>query len=211
MIIGIFLLLVFLIFTVLLKTVDVKPYSATETEIGFFSINSAVFKAIGTNDLAYEISEILGLLVLIAPFAFAILALVEWIKRKSLLKIDRDLWALFVAYALTLLLYCFFELVVINFRPILAEGVAEASYPSSHTLLAIVIGGTALLQIKERIRTPRIRIPLLCIIIFLMVAVPLLRLLSGVHWLTDIIAAVLLGSSILMIYRGVTLRLQKCE
>ena len=190
---GAILLLVFLVFTVLIKTVDLAEFPPTRSEIGLSSLNCAVFEAIGTNDLAYKISEALGLLVLIIPFVFAVLSLVEWIKKKSLKRIDCDLWILFISYALTLAFYCLFELIVVNYRPILIDGSLEASYPSSHTLLAIVIGGSALLQIIQRLKKKQIKIPLLCLISLLTVAVPLLRLLSGVHWITDIVAAVLLG------------------
>lgn len=211
LIFGAALMLVFILFTVLVKTIDLSYVPPKGTPIGFSSLNCAVFEALGTNDVAYYISEALGLFVLVIPFVFAVSALVQWIKRKSLFRIDRDLWVLFAAYALTLAFYCFFEIVVINYRPIRIDGVTEASYPSSHTLLAIVIAGISFLQIRQRIKKAQIRIPLLCAVTLLMIAIPVLRLLSGVHWVTDIVAAILLGSSIIFLYHGFVICFQKSE
>lgn len=203
LIIGAVLFFVFIIFTVLVRTVDLTSFPTEETSIGFSSLNIAVWKEIGMNDLSFTVSEVMGLLVLTAPLFFAVLALYQWIKRKSLLKIDLDLWILFTVYAITIAFYALFEIVVINYRPILIDGLIEASYPSSHTLLATVIGGTAFLEAKKRIKHAWIKIPLMVLLSFLAIAIPILRLLSGVHWLTDIIAGILLGASILFLYHGI--------
>ncbi len=211
LIVGAVLFCLFLIFTVLVRVVDLGCFPTEEASIGFSSLNVAVFEALGTNDLSFTVSEILGILVLLVPLAFAILALYEWIKRKSLFKIDRTLWILFAAYAVTVAFYVLFEIIVINHRPILVEGMLEASYPSSHTLLAVVIGGTAFLEVKSRATRAWIKIPLMVLLSFLAVSIPLLRLLSGVHWLTDIIAGALLGASILFLYQGTRSTLTKSE
>lgn len=211
LIVGIVLFCLFIVFTVLVRMIDLACFPTEEATIGFSSLNAAVFEAIGTNDLPFAVSETMGLLVLTIPFFFAFLALYQWIKRKNLLKIDRDLWVLFAVYAVTIAFYALFEIFAINYRPILTDGLIEASYPSSHTLLAIVIGGTAFLQVKKRIKQFWIKIPLMVLVSFFAVAIPLLRLLSGVHWFTDIIAGILLGTSILFLYQGTQSIFEKIE
>ena len=58
-------------------------------------------------------------------------------KRKSLLKVDYDIILLGVYYILIILAYLMFEIIPINYRPILINGVMESSYPSSTTLLVL--------------------------------------------------------------------------
>ena len=203
LIVGAAFFCLFIVFTILVKTVDVTYFPTEETTIGFSSLNLTVFQALGTNDLSFEVSEVMGLLILTAPVFFAFLAFSQWVKRKSLLKIDHDLWILFATYALTIAFYALFEIIVINYRPILVNGLIEASYPSSHTLLAIVIGGTSFLEVKNRMKWVWLKVSLMVLLSFLTVAIPMLRLLSGVHWLTDIIAGILLGTSMLFLYQGI--------
>lgn len=203
LIVGAAFFCLFIVFTILVKTVDVTYFPTEETTIGFSSLNLTVFQALGTNDLSFEVSEVMGLLILTAPVFFAFLAFSQWVKRKSLLKIDHDLWILFATYALTIAFYALFEIIVINYRPILVNDLIEASYPSSHTLLAIVIGGTSFLEVKNRMKWVWLKVSLMVLLSFLTVAIPMLRLLSGVHWLTDIIAGILLGTSMLFLYQGI--------
>lgn len=205
LVIGGVLFALFGLFTVLVKTVGVAPASPSLAPVGFSTINGAVFDFLGTSELAYNVSEVLGLCILMIPIGFALFALYEWIKRKNLFLVDRDLFVLFGAYAFTVLLYCFFEIVVINYRPILMEGALEASYPSSHTLLAVVILGTGIEQFRRRISKMPLKMILLTAIELLLILTVAFRLLAGVHWATDIFASLLLGSAIVCIYRGFVL------
>ena len=207
----------FFLFTALVMTVDVQPIGPNGTTVGLASINGAFRDALGTtesyNELWYNISELAGLIPLATAGCFAIFGLCQAIKRKSLFKVDSHLFVLAGFYAALLLAYVGFEIIEINFRPVLIEGELEASYPSSHTMLSVGIMTTAIFELHELIKNKKallIIFDVACIAVALTVLLG--RLLSGVHWLTDIIAGILIVSSLICLYRyGVILIQNKKE
>jgi undecaprenyl-diphosphatase len=133
---------------------------------------------------------------------FAIFGICQAIKRKSLFKIDSHLFVLACFYVAVLAVYVAFELVEINFRPVLMDGILEASYPSSHTMLSIGICTTAIFELHELIKDKKailIAADILCGAIALVILLG--RLLSGVHWLTDIFAGILVSAALICLYR----------
>jgi undecaprenyl-diphosphatase len=100
--------------------------------------------------------------------------------------------------------YLFFEIFVINYRPVLIEGILEASYPSSTTLLAMCVMPTAAIQLNRRIKSIKFRKAAVCSINIFTVFMVLARLISGVHWLTDIIGGIFLSMGLVLIYYAVT-------
>ena len=150
------LFILFIIFTALVMALDVQPIGPNESSVGLASINDAFRNALGTtesyNELWYDISELAGLIPLAMAGGFAILGLCQAIKRKSLLKVDNHLFVLAGFYAAVLVAYVAFEIVEINFRPVLMEGVLEASYPSSHTMLSLGICTTAIFELHELLK-----------------------------------------------------------
>ena len=207
------LFILFIIFTALVMAVDVQPIGPNESSVGLASINDAFRNALGTtesyNELWYDISELAGLIPLAMAGGFAILGLCQAIKRKSLLKVDNHLFVLAGFYAAVLVAYVAFEIVEINFRPVLMEGVLEASYPSSHTMLSLGICTTAIFELHELLKDKKALLiagDIFCGAIALVVLLG--RLLSGVHWLSDIIAGVLLISSLICLYRFFVLFVQ---
>lgn len=207
----------FFLFTALVMTVDVQPIGPNGSTVGLASINGAFRDALGTtesyNELWYNISELAGLIPLATAGCFAIFGLCQAIKRKSLFKVDSHLFVLAGFYAALLLAYVGFEIIEINFRPVLIEGELEASYPSSHTMLSIGIMTTAIFELHELIKNKKallIIFDVVCIAVALTVLLG--RLLSGVHWLTDIIAGILIVSALICLYRyGVILIQNKKE
>ena len=207
----------FFLFTALVMTVDVQPIGPNGSTVGLASINGAFRDALGTtesyNELWYNISELAGLIPLAIAGCFAIFGLCQAIKRKSLFKVDSHLFVLAGFYAALLLAYVGFEIIEINFRPVLIEGELEASYPSSHTMLSIGIMTTAIFELHELIKNKKallIIFDVACIAVALTVLLG--RLLSGVHWLTDIIAGILIVSALICLYRyGVILIQNKKE
>ena len=195
----------FFLFTALVMTVDVQPIGPNGSTVGLASINGAFRDALGTtesyNELWYNISELAGLIPLATAGCFAIFGLCQAIKRKSLFKVDSHLFVLAGFYAALLLAYVGFEIIEINFRPVLIEGELEASYPSSHTMLSIGIMTTAIFELHELIKNKKVLIvaDLLCGAVALTVLLG--RLLSGVHWLSDIIAGAILVSALVCLYR----------
>jgi undecaprenyl-diphosphatase len=98
--------------------------------------------------------------------------------------------------------YILFEYLVINYRPVLISGILEASYPSSTTLLVLTVMPTAMLQLKERIQNRAFRNCVLVLIAAFTAFMVIGRLLSGVHWLTDILGGILLSAGLVGLYKN---------
>ena len=198
--ISISLLFLFAIFTLSVKIIDVKAVGVNNTEIGFATLNVFIHSFLGVNKSWYNITEFLGVVPIIIVLFFAGIGVYQLIKRKSIFKIDRDILMLGVFYIFVAISYLIFEVVVINYRPILVDGVLEASYPSSHTILAICIIGTAIIQANERIHKNKIKNYVDFILAMIMILIVVGRLLSGVHWFTDIVGGTILSISFVMFY-----------
>ena len=195
-------LLAFVMWTLLLCFVDVRAIGPDGSSVGFAALNGFVHEKIGVNMYLYNITDWLGLVPIGVALCFAILGLIQLIKRKSLLRVDRSILALGVFYIIVVAVYLFFEIVVINYRPVLIEGCLEASYPSSTTMLVTCVMPSAAIQAKERIKNKALRkgiiIAIIAVIAFMVVA----RLLSGVHWITDIIGGALFSLGVVMAYKS---------
>jgi len=206
---GIILTVLFLILNVLLKTVDCQAIGPENSVVGLGTINGKFQSLIGTHLEWYEITDFLGYVALAIAGSMAIYGVCQLISRKSLLKMDRDLYALAALYVLTVVLYVFYEKVIINYRPVILEEGLEASFPSSHTILSLVILGSAMMHIRNHIETGWIRSFLTGMCAALLAIIIIGRILSGVHWFTDIIGALLIGSAFLCFYRYALCRLIK--
>lgn len=103
-------------------------------------------------------------------------------------------------YVLTLASYLFFEVNVINCRPVLIGGALEASYPSSTTLLTLCIMPTARWQLDRRLRPGALRSALTGGITLFTLFMVIGRLVSGVHWLSDIVGGALLSGALVTLY-----------
>ena len=205
--------LIAVVFTVLVKIVDVGFVSSTGSLVGFSSVNIPFSQKFGFNPIFYKVSEVLGYLVFLVIAVFAFIGCYQLIKRKSLMKVDKDLYALAITYVFTFALYIFFDKVlVINLRPIImaGESIAEPSFPSSHTLLAVSVLGTAISECGK-IRKKSFRVSLVIVLAILMGATVLSRLFSGVHWVTDIIAGILWGEVMMTLYQLFSALLAKEE
>ena len=186
-----------LLFTVLLKLVDVQPIGPNGSEVGFAALNGAVADLLGVSVFWYDISQTLGYVAILLGAMFAVIGALQLIRRRSLAKVDPEIIALGALYAVTLILYLLFDKVALNYRPILENGVLEPSYPSSHTLLSLVVFGSAFLLIRRYFYPGRVQKVLTgCDLVFLILTV-LARLLSGYHWLTDIVGGMLISAALL--------------
>ena len=197
------LLLSFVLWTVVISFVDVQVAGPRGSSVGFATINRFVHNVTGVNMPLYVVTDWLGLVPVAFGFGFAILGLVQWIKRKNILKVDSDILVLGGFYILVLCAYLLFEEVVINYRPVLIEGYLEVSYPSSTTLLVMTVMPTAIMQLHARIKNIRFRrcvtVTLTAFTAFMVMG----RLLCGVHWFTDIVGGALLSASLVMMYYSV--------
>ena len=198
--IGLGLLGAFALWTAAIGVFDVQVIGPRESAVGLATLNRFVHRLTGVHMTLYTITDWLGLVPVAFGFGFAALGLVQWIARKSILRVDRSLLVLGGFYIVTLAAYLFFESHVINYRPVLIEGYLEASYPSSTTLLVLCVMSTAIMQLRQRIQQPALRKWISIVITAFIAFMVAGRLLSGVHWLTDIIGGILLSAGLVIIY-----------
>lgn len=203
LIISLGLLTAFVLWTVAICFVDVQAIGPQGSSVGFAKINLFFHNLTGVNLGLYNITDWLGLVPIGVAFSFAILGLAQWIKRKKLAKVDRSLLVLGGFYITVMAVYFLFETVVINYRPVLIGGYLEVSYPSSTTLLVMCVMSTAIMQLRTRIKNKIFRRCVLLIIVLFIAFMVIGRLVSGVHWLTDIIGGALISSALVMMYISV--------
>lgn len=193
----------FLLWTVGICFVDVRTIGPQGSSVGFAGINGFVHSLTGVHFSLYIITDWLGLVPVFVCVGFGILGLVQWIKRKSICKVDYDILVLGGFYIITIAAYFLFESVVINYRPVLINGYLETSYPSSTTLLVMCVMPTAIMQLDSRIKNKVLRnivaVATVAFIAFMLIG----RLLSGVHWFTDIVGGSLLSAGLVMLYRAI--------
>ena len=154
---GALLLLVFAVWTLLIGVIDVQPIGPKGTECGFAAVNLWVHEWFGVHMTLYVITDWLGVIPVLVCVIFAVLGFAQLIKRKSLLKVDRDLILLGVYYLVVIICYLVFERFPVNYRPVLIEGRLEASYPSSTTLLVLSVMPTLVLQSRYRLQNVKVK------------------------------------------------------
>lgn len=197
--------LLFALLIFLVRIVDVVEVGPEGTCIGLSHLNKAVFDLFGVNMLWYDITDWLGVAAILVAVLFAMIGLVQLIRRRSLLKVDKGILALGVLYISVIGLYVLFEFVIVNYRPIIMPGCAhpEASFPSSHTMLVCVIMGSAMMLLNQYIKRSRM-CRVLQVICGLVIAVTVVgRLISGVHWFTDIVGGILISAALLSLFSGI--------
>lgn len=200
---AVFWLISFAVWTVLIRLVDVRAIGPNGSAVGFSSLNKLFHSLTGVHMTLYTITDWLGLVPIAFCFGFALLGLIQWIKRKNILKVDYNILYLGVFYIITIAAYLLFEMYAINYRPILINGYLEASYPSSTTLLVLCVMPTAIIQFSARIKNILLRRCINWAIISFMIFMVIGRLISGVHWLSDIIGSILLCTGLVMLYYSV--------
>ena len=190
----------FLLWTLLVCVVNVKPIGPNSSSVGLASLNGFVRDLIGCNMLLYIITDWLGLVPVAVALGFGVLGLIQWIKRKRLFQVDSDILILGVFYIVVFSVYLMFEYVVVNHRPVIINGYLEASYPSSTTMLVLCVMPTAISQFNKRIKNLTLKKVLAYSIAIFMAFMVIGRLISGVHWFSDIIAGLLISASLVAFY-----------
>ena len=197
------LFLCFALFTVIVATVDAQPIGPQQSTVGLATVNQAVFSFFGVNRLWYDATDSLGIAAIATALGFAICGLAQLIRRKSIKKVDPRILLLGAFYVAVLAFYVFFELCVVNYRPVLLSQALEASYPSSHTMVVVCLMGAAMLQFQHVLRNRKGWLLAAETVSALVIVITVVgRLLSGVHWFTDIAAGVLLSVALLALYRA---------
>ena len=198
--IAVWMLIAFVAWTVCVCFVDVRAIGPTESEVGFSTVNQFVHNLTGVHMSLYIITDWLGLVPLIFVVGFGIMGFVQLVKRRHILKVDYSILALGGFYIVVFTLYLLFEIFIINYRPILIDGILEASYPSSTTMLVMCIIPTAIMQFNIRIKSKILRSIVLILLSVFIAFMVVCRLVSGVHWFSDIIGGALLSTGLVTMY-----------
>ena len=197
------MLIGFVLWTIAIQFVDVQAIGPQASSVGFARLNRFVHNLTGVHMCLYIITDWLGLIPLFTAIGFALLGLVQWITRKGLLKVDYSILVLGGFYIVVMEVYILFEECVVNYRPVLIDGVLEASYPSSTTMLVMCVMPTALMQLRNRIKNAARKGAVISVTTAFIAFMVIARLLSGVHWVTDIIGGALLSTGLVLMYRAV--------
>lgn len=194
-------IIAFTLWTIALYFVDVKPLGPHGSAVGFATMNAFIHDLTGTNITLYTITDWLGIVPIAVMLGFALLGLVQWIKRKYLRLVDYSIFVLGGFYIAVMAVYIIFEFLAVNYRPVLINGYLEASYPSSTTMLVMCVMPTVIMQFNSRIKSniakKCISLVISAFIIFMVVG----RFISGVHWFSDIVGGVLISAGLAFMYR----------
>ena len=197
------LLAAFGLWTALVRLVDIRPIGPKGSEVGFAALNGFVHETMGVHLALYAVTDWLSLIPLGCILVFAALGAVQWVRRKAIRKVDRSILVLGGFYATVLAAFLFFEKVVVNYRPVLINGVLEASYPSSTTMLVLCVMPTAMMQLRERMKPGKLRLSIMAVLAVFTAFMVIGRLISGVHWFSDIVGGVLLSGGLVALYSAV--------
>lgn len=198
--IGLALLAAFALWTLLIQRVDVQPVGQNGTDVGFATFNGWFHGVTGVHMAIYTVTDWLGLVPIAVCLCFGALGAVQLVTRRSLLRVDADLLLLGAYYIVVILCYLLFEMVPINYRPIPIDGIMEASYPSSTTLLVLSVMPTLKFQVDRRVKSPAVRAAATAFVVAFSALMVLGRLVAGVHWATDIVGSVLLAAGLFVVY-----------
>ena len=202
---GLIFIMLFIVWTFAVVSVDVKPVGVNGTRVGFATLNLWFHNLTKVNMTLYNITDWLGLVPVFICILFGVVGLMQLVKRKCLLKVDFDIIVLGIYYITVIFLYLLFEMIPVNYRPILINGFMEASYPSSTTLLVLSVMPTLTFQSKMRLKNRKIKIIINLITIIFSLFMVIGRLVSGVHWVTDIVGSCFLSAGLFYIYKSVVL------
>lgn len=200
---GVIFIFLFIVWTISIVTIDVKPVGVNGTSVGFATLNTWFHNLTEVNMILYNITDWAGLVPIFICMFFGGVGLIQLIKRKSLLKVDFDIIALGIYYIIVISGYIIFEMIPINYRPILINGFLECSYPSSTTLLVLSVMPTLIFQMKTRLKNDKIKIILKLVTVVFSLFMVIGRLVSGVHWVTDIIGSCFLSAGLFYIYKSI--------
>ena len=211
LLLGVIFVVAFVVWTLLIQVVDVQPVGQNGTNIGFATLNCWFHKLTGVHMTLYAITDWLGLVPLFVCMLFGWIGLYQLIKRRSLFKVDCDIIFLGIYYVIVILGYLIFEMVPINYRPILIDGFMESSYPSSTTLLVLSVMPTLVFQVNRRLQNATVKNAIGILTILFSIFMVIGRLISGVHWFTDIVGSLLLSTGLFWVYKAVVLFCYKEE
>ena len=186
-----------------LLTIDIAQIGPLESAVGLSTLNQVFHDFTGVHMELYRITDLLSILPIGIVMFFGALGLTQWFCRKKIVLVDFDILVLGGFYAVVAALFVFFEIFVVNYRPVLIEDILEASYPSSTTMLVMCVMPTAMMQANWRMKNSVVKDTLICLMGCFTIFMVLARMISGVHWLTDILGGALLSAGLVILYDAV--------
>ena len=115
--ISLYLIGACILYTLLVKFIDISQIWPQGTSVGFSTINNFFHKLFGVNMTFYNISEVAGYIALLIAAGYALVGGYQLITRKSFKKVDKEIIAIGAFYVAVLFIYVFFEKVIINYIP----------------------------------------------------------------------------------------------
>lgn len=190
---GVAFFTLFVVFTLVVAFVDVD-------QVGLSHLNRFFWQHLGKNQVWKRVTDVLGYVTILGALGMVVWQIVQWVQRKSWRKVDWNLWCFDIVCAGLVAVYALFEFVVVNYRPEMVNGVWKASYPSSHAMLFATILPLLIWQVWRYLKSKPLRMVLTVVLAVLLVVGLVGRMLSGVHWFTDILAGVIVSCSLLSFY-----------
>ena len=209
LIVGIVFIFLFLLLMVLLNF-NKANLGETNTPVGLSSIN----KLFVTNyvDIYNSMSQVGLYLSFIIIIGFAITGFYQLIKRKSLFKVDLDIILFGVGVIVLIITWLLFDkIIAYNYRPIYVNKNLEGSFPSTHVLFTTFVLVSAFGISLNREKNNFYNLAILVIAILVITLTSLCRVLSGMHWATDVLGGLLLGLGYFFILYGIFKGLNKKE
>ena len=194
----------FVLWTALVCLVDVRSIGPQGSHVGLAAINGWFHRLTGIHMALYTITDYLSIVPLCCVTGFGLLGLSQWIRRRSLTRVDRSILLLSGFYIAVFAAYVLFEVIVVNYRPVLINGHLEASYPSSTTMLVLCVISTSIMQLQSRIKNHVWRKGITFALTTFALLMVIIRLLSGVHWLTDVVGSILLSAGLICLYASLS-------
>lgn len=194
--------ILFLVFTILVKTVDVT-YIQDIGYLGFYNINTSINSKIQSmNTSLYDkLSDVIMIISFVSVAIFAVIGIVQLIKRKSFKQVDPILYILLGLYVLVAAMYLTFSLMKINFSPLSTKENLKDSYPSSHVFISITLFVSGVMTATKYVNMGKwMSVIGFTGAILLSILSAVTRMFSGQHYFTDIIGAILLAIFLISAY-----------
>ena len=150
------------------------------------------------------ISDIILATSFAALAVFAVLGFCQWIKRRSLKKVDKPLlWAILPLFLMVVTYIIFDKFLILNTRP---NGSGEPSFPSTHVMVVATIFSIIAIILPKYIKSRVARITLDLMMLALLVLVCVARVLADMHWISDVVGGLIFAVIFAVIYYLITRR-----
>ncbi|MBQ3320955.1 phosphatase PAP2 family protein [Candidatus Saccharibacteria bacterium] len=157
--------------------------------------------------------ELITNIILISSFItlgiFVILGLIQWITRKSLKKVDKQLrWMPLPLVLMAFTYFLFDKVIILATRP---NGSGEPSFPSTHVLVVTTIYFIVTIVLPKYVESRKIRLVLEILILILVSLTCTGRVLAGLHTPIDVIGGLIFAFAYSEIYYQIIKNRKKKE